>query len=337
MPVAVCDDRNVRAAVLLLGVVACGGGDAEPRHLPGSPDATRALAFTASGRPVAIGGTSTFGLAFLQHQDGDAWVRADRIPGFGTRALLIGGGSIGPLLALDDTTLYQLEEATMTWNGFTIPFGASLGTIFGTDGGGRVYGLDLSGGDGNGAVLTWMPGDTRWIELAGTRPIGAGAKQFVVESTGRVTWFMPGAGIVRADAGTQATIVDCNELGDCTVPFTGLSYDDRGALTFLVCPREAPPRFAVRLASGDTVSQQHPVPSDVTVCVGLDTAPDGTTVLAGVDDSGDGPLSILGVRSTSWERIAAASQGLTYVIRDGGAVFGYGDAQLERGIYQVEF
>lgn len=327
----------MRTVLVLLAIGGCDGGDAEPRHLPGSPDATRALGFTASGRLVAIGGTSTFGLAFLQHQDGDVWVRADRVPGFGTRAKLIGGGASSPLLALDDATLYQLDEVAMVWNGITIQVGASSGTIFGTDGGGRVYGLDLAGGDGNGAVVTWMPGEARWSELAGTRPMGAGAKQFVVESTGRVTWFVPGQGIFRADAGTRTTIIDCHDLGDCTVPCTALSYDDLGTLTFLVCPREAPPRFVVRMASGDTIAQQLPVPSDVTACLGLDTAPDGTTVLAGIDDSGDGPLSILGVRSMEWARIAAASQGLTYVIRDRDTVFGYGDAQLERGIYEIEF
>ena len=181
----------MRAAVLL-ALVACGGDDAEPRRLPGSPDATRALAFTASGRPVAIGGTSTFGLAFHQHQDGERWVRAELVAGFGTRALLIGGGSSGPLLAVGDTTLYSLiEDPAMTWNGITIPMGPGSGTIFGADGSGRVYGLDLAGGDGNGAVVTWLPGQQVWTEVSGTRPIGAGAKQFAVEPTGRVTWFVP--------------------------------------------------------------------------------------------------------------------------------------------------
>jgi len=328
----------VHRAVVLVALVACGGGgDAEPKLLPGSPDATRTLAFTTTGTPVAIGGSSTFGLAFLQHQDGDAWVRATNVPGFGTRAQLIGGGPGVPLLAASDTTIYRLvDEAAMIWDGISIPIGASTGTIFGTDATGRVYALDLAGGDGNGAVVTWTPGEIRWAELAGTRPMGAGAKQFVVEPSGRVTWFVPGQGIVRAAAGAQAMAVDCHDVGDCTVPFTSLSYDDAGALTLLVCPREAPPRFALRLGDGDTVAQELPLPSGVTLCLGLDSAPDGTSLLGGVDDSGEGPLALLGARSTAWDRVAAASQGLTYVIRDRSTVFGFGDAQLERGIYQFE-
>jgi len=330
-----------RAAAWLaaISLVACGGEeDAEPRLLPGSPDATRALGFTASGRPVAIGGTSTFGLAYLQHQDGDTWIRAAVVPGFGTRAQLIGGGASVPLLALSDTTLYRIvDEAAMTWDPITIPLGASSGTVFGADATGLVFALDLSGGDGNGAVVTWRPGDAVWTELAGTRPIGAAAKQFVVEPGGRVTWFVPGRGIVRAAAGTQATIVDCHGFGDCTVPFTSLSYDDSGALTVLVCPREAPPRFALRLADGDTVAQELPLPADITICVGLDTAPDGASVLAGVDDAGDGPLALLPARATTWTRVAAASASLTYVLRDRRTAFAHGDAQTTRGIYQLDF
>ena len=323
----------------MISLVACGGDeDVEPRLLPGSPDATRALGFTASGRPVAIGGTSTFGLAYLQHQDGDIWVRAAVVPGFGARAQLIGGGTSVPLLALSDTTLYRIvDEAAMTWDAITIPLGASSGTVFGTDATGLVYALDLSGGDGNGAVVTWMPGDALWAELAGTRPMGAAAKQFIVEPSGRVTWFVPGQGIVRAASGTQATIVDCHDVGDCTVPLTSLSYDDGGALTFLVCPREAPPRFALRLADGDTVAQELPLPSDITVCVGLDTAPDGTSLLAGVGDTGDGPLALLPARATTWTRVAAASSSLTYVLRDRRTAFAHGDAQAVRGIYQLDF
>jgi len=325
----------VRAAVALLALVACSDGDAEPTLLAGSPDATRSLAFAASGEPVAIGGSSTFGLAFLQHREGDAWIRAEQVAGFGTRALLLGGAT-RPLIAVGDTTLYRLtDEGAMTWEGFTIPTGVS-GSIFGVDGDGRIYGLDLAGGDGNGAVMSWLPPETRWTEVAGTRPIGPGAARFVVEASGRVTWFVPDRGIVRADAGTQATLVDCHELGDCSVPFTSLSYDDRGSLTFLVCAPAAPPRFAVRLPDGDTVPQERPVPSDITTCLGLGTAPDGTTIIAGVGDAGEGPLSILPASSATWERVAAAAHGLTYVVRDRNTVFAFGDAQLERGIYQID-
>ena len=35
----------------------------------------------------------------------------------------------------------------MLWDGISIPIGASTGTIFGTDATGRVYALDLAGGD----------------------------------------------------------------------------------------------------------------------------------------------------------------------------------------------
>jgi hypothetical protein len=237
------------AAVL----AACGGHeDATPQLLPGSPDATRALAFTASGTLVAIGGTSTFGLAFLQHQDGDTWVRAPLVPGFGSRAQLIGGGTTASLLALDDTTLYRLiDETAMTWDGITIPVGASTGTAFGTDATGVVYALDLAGGDGNGAVITWMPGSMRWTEVAGTRPMGSRASGFVVEPSGRVTWFVPGQGIVRAEAGTQTTIVACADVGDCMTPMTFLTYDDHGTLTAFVCAPDAPSAASTSSISSD--------------------------------------------------------------------------------------
>jgi len=327
----------MRAAVALLALVACSDGDAEPTLLAGSPDATRSLAFASSGRPVAIGGTSAFGLAFLQHHDGERWIRAELVPGFGTRALLLGGGATTPLVAVSDTTLYRLADATaMTWDGISIPAGASSGTIFGVDGSGRIYGLDLAGGDGNGAILSWLPGEARWMEVAGTRPLGLGAARFVVEASGRVTWFVPDRGLVRAEAGAQATLVDCHDLGDCSVPFTSLSYDDLGALTFLGCSPTAPPRFAIRLPDGDTVPQERPIPSDITTCLGLATAPDGTTILAGVDEAGDGPLSILPANTATWERVAAAAHGFTYVVRDRTTVFALGDGQLERGIYQID-
>ncbi len=323
--------------MVLIALVACGGdGDVEPELLSGSPDATRALAFTASGRLVAIGGTSSFGLAYLQHQDGDAWVRAANVPGFGTRAQLIGGGPSVPLFAASDTTLYSLDETTMTWDGITIPAGATTGTVFGADGDGRIYALDVGDGDGNGAVVTWMPGDARWVELAGTRPLGPSASQFVVEAAGRVTWVVEGAGVVRADAGAQAAIVTCSDLGDCSLPIEGLSYDDVGALTLVTCPREDPPRFAIRLAGDDAVPQQIPLPSEISGCIGLDTAPDGTTVLAGFGYAEDGVLAILPPRSTTWRRVSAASQGRTYVIRDRSSVFAFGDAQLDRNIYVID-
>jgi outer membrane protein assembly factor BamB len=327
----------VRAAVALLALVACSDGDAEPTLLAGSPDATRALGFTETGTPVAIGGTSTFGLAFLQHQVGDTWIRAELVPGFGTRAQLIGGGTHGPLLALDDITLYRLvDETARSWDGITIPAGASTGTVFGADATGHVYALDLAGGDGNGAVVAWMPGDPRWIEVPGTRPLGPGAKGFIVEADGRVTWFVPDRGIVRVDAGAQGTIIDCHELGDCSVPFTSLAYDDRGALTFLVCSPDVPPRFAIRLAAGATVGQQLPLPSGATRCLGLGASADGTRFLAGVDGTDDGPLARLGPSSASWTRVAAASPGFRYVVRDARSVFAFGDAQPERGVYQID-
>lgn len=330
-----CDDRSVRCALLFLALVGCSDGDAEPQLLAGSPDATRSLAFAPSGRPVAIGGTSTFGLAFLQHHDGSSWVRAELVPGFGTRALLLGGGP-APLVAVSDTTLYRLiDETARTWEGFTIPSGVS-GSIFGVDADGRIYGLDLASGDGNGAVVSWKPPETRWTEVPGTRPLGLAAARFVVEPSGRVTWFVPDRGLVRAEGGAQATLVDCHDLGDCSVPFTSLSYDDRGTLTFLVCSPTMPPRFAARLPDGDTVAQERPVPSAIATCLGLGTAPDGTTVLAGVDDEGDGPLAIMPAGSATWERVAAAAHGLTYVVRDRNTVFAFGDAQLERGIYQID-
>jgi len=122
--------RSLIAVVLAAG---CGGGDAEPELLAGSPDATRALAFDARGNPVAIGGTSTFGLAFVHHQAGDRWVRAAGVAGFGARAQLLGGGTL-PLYALSESTLYRLDDpALYAWSTFPIPPGVTAGTPVGVD------------------------------------------------------------------------------------------------------------------------------------------------------------------------------------------------------------
>jgi hypothetical protein len=317
--------------VLLVALAGCSDEPVEVVLVPGSPDATRTVAFDADGALVAIGGPSAFGLAQLQRLDGEQWVHADGVASFGASAQLLGGGAL-PLYAISETTLYRLDDvAAFRWSAFPIPLGVTEGTLFGVDASGAVYALDLSEGDGNGAVITWRPGEVRWAELAGSRPMGALARGYVVEPSGRVSWIVPDVGVVRVDGGVQATIVDAG-------PVEALTYDANGNLTFLACPVEQPPRMAKRLRDGATVAQEARIPSSDVRCHGLVTAPDGTSLLATLDASGaGGTLAVWDAGADGWSRVAPATRALRYAIRDGATAFGFGDALELRGIYRVEF
>ncbi|MDX2092654.1 MAG: hypothetical protein SFX73_32615 [Kofleriaceae bacterium] len=319
--------RSLLSSLVL--IAACTEEDAPMVHIAGSPDATRTVAFDADGGLVAIGGPSAFGLAHLQRLDGEQWVQAEGVAGFGARVQLIGGGDL-PLYAVGETTLYRLDDvAAFRWSAFPIPLGVTDGTVFGVDAMGAVYGIDLS--EGEGFVVTWMPGDQRWLELAGSRPLVATAHGYVVEPAGRVTWIDPETGVVRLDGGAQTTLVEPG-------PFASLTYDARGNLTFLACPAEQPPRMAKRLRAGATVAQDAMIPTSDTACHGLTTAPDGTSLLATLDGSGaGGTLSVWRPGEDGWSRVAPATSALRYTIRDGTSAFGYADALELRGIYRIDF
>lgn len=318
--------RTAASIACSIVLAACGGGDAELELLPGSPAATRALAFAADGSPVAIGGPSTFGLAQLQvHADG-AWTVVPGAAGFDARAQLLGGGAL-PLSALSQsTTLYRAgEPVRAAWTAYAIPAGATPGTLFGTDATGRIYGLDLADGDGNGAVVSWLPGNARWDEVPGTRPVEAGVRELVVEGSGRVSWIAPGIGVVRVEAGARSVVVDC-----AACAFHTPTYDAAGALTVVACPT------IVRVRADGGVVELG-APDGHVACASLDTAPDGTTLLASFGDTGDGALSILGPRAAGWDRIAAARPGLTYLIRDQATAYAHGDGAGAHGVHVIAF
>lgn len=288
--------------------------------LVGTPDANRALAFDARGNVVAIGGTSTFGLAHLQRQIGETWTRAAGVAGFGSRAQLLGGGEL-PLYAVSESSLYRLDDvATFAWSALPIPQGATANTLFGVDGGGVVYALDLADGLENGAIVAWNPDLVRWSEVAGTRPLGVGASSFAVSASGAVAWAVPGIGVRGVEAGAQVTRIDC---ADCTIAH--LAFDRTDTVLALACPGA--------LIRG---AQDAPLPSDQVTCHGADAIADGAVLLAGLDASGTGGGLFLAT-GTTWTRVAATSSAFTYVLRDRETAFAFADGSVERGIYQLSF
>ncbi len=319
----------MRVALVVGLLVACGSDDAEPIHLAGSPDATRALAFTARGTPVAIGGTNAFGLMYLQHQDGERWVRAAGVPAFGSAAQLIGGGG-RPLYALSDTTLYALDETTMTWTATVMPAGPWPGTVFGTDTSGLVYALDVGTGQGDSAVVAWMPGATRWYDVAATRPTGNLAAP-AVGADGRVAWLMIDTGIVEVADGMRTLLVDCTGQ-TCAQGAGQLTFAASGTLTFRVCADDGGPPVVMRVE--DAGVTELPTPADATSCGDLTTAADGSSLLA---SSYDGAVWRVAARGATWSRVASAEPGMRYVLRDQATAFAIGDPlQGVHGLYRLD-
>ena len=314
--------RGRIAIAWLLAIVGCGddGGDATPVLLPGSPAVTRAFL-----HGYAIGGDSAFGLSRLLERRGDAWTPIADVSPFGARAQLFSGDAI---VAVSETTLYRQDGAS--WTALAIPTATTAITIVGADGGAMIgAALDPDGG----ALVTWMPPAASWVEVPGSRPIGIGARAFLVEHQ-RVTWSDPARGIVRVEAGAQATIVDCtaDEFGACVTPLVPLAYGADDALSILACASDAPPFAAFRVL-GD---QHTPIglPANLPACAGVRSA-GGTSVLATLPgDGGEGILLELGPTAKAWRRVARASPGLTYVPA-GDVIDAYGDGLAARGIYEL--
>lgn len=301
---------------MLVCLAACGDdGDAAAELLAGSPAVTRAL----YGDHV-VGSDSAFGLARLVHREGKAWSPVPEVPPFGARAILFEGDA---LYAASESTLYRQDGAT--WSSRAIPPATSTVTILGAIGD-VIYGSapDIDGG----AVVTLAPGAQQWAEVPGSRPIGTGARQFLLED-GRLTWSDPARGIVRAEAGGQRVIVDCapEELGACGVPLLPLFSTASDELALIACSHDAPPSAAFRLRGEELVAVT--LPADLPNCIAASSEP-GQAVLAT-----DGILYRLDRKATAWKRIALASPGLTYV-PSGDQIYAYGDGIDARGIYVID-
>lgn len=302
--------------VCLTALAACGDdGDVSADLLAGSPAATRAL-----HGDYVIGGDSAFGLARLVHHVGDEWQVAADVSPFGSRALLFEGDA---LYAASDTTLYRLDGSA--WSARSIPPAATAVTIIGAVGD-VIYGRapDPDGG----AIVTWTPNTQLWAEVPGGRPMGTGARAFLLEDV-RITWSDPTRGIVRAEGGAQTVIVDCapEERGACVTPLLPLFYAANDELALIACSHDAPPSAAFRLRGDELVTIE--LPTEIPSCLAATSEPDQAVLAT------DGILYRLDEKATVWRRIALASPGLTYV-PSGDKIYAFGDGVLARGIYVLD-
>ena len=308
------------AVALVVAIAACGDdGDITPEPLAGAPPVTRAL--LPSDPVIAIGGDSAFGLARLVQRTGDTWKPALNVVPFGAGAQLFQGDVP---IAASETTLYRLEdEARFAWTAISIPPGSAQIELIGADGD-TIYGIapDTDGG----AVVRWVAGSAIWQEV--TRPIGTGARAFLIEPE-RITWSDPARGVVVAERGAQIVVADCTleELGACSTAILPLAYAPNGDLAVIGCPRDAPPIAAYRVHAGELVAVG--LPDDLSPCVAA-TGGAGHGVIATEDAVLD-----LAPAAKSWKRVAASSPGLRY-ISAGGAIYAYGDGISARGIYLLD-
>ncbi len=305
-----------RALVCLTVLAACGDdGDASADLLAGSPAATRAL-----HGDYVIGGDSAFGLARLLHHTGSSWAPAADVAAFGSRAILFEGDA---LYAASETTLYRLDGTV--WSARPIPPATTAVTIIGAVGA-VIYG-SAPDPDG-GAIVTWSPGTQLWAEVPGGRPMGIGARAFLVADN-RITWSDPARGIVRAEGGAQRVIVDCAPVdhGACMTPLLPLFDTANDELALIACSHDAPPSAAFRLRGDEMVPVG--LPAEVPACIAATSEP-GQAVLAT-----DGILYRLDQKATAWKRIALASPGLTYV-PSGDKIYAFGDGVTARGIYVLD-
>lgn len=313
-----------RAAALagVLALAGCGDdGDATAEPLAGAPAATRALLGTH-----VIGGDTAFGLARLSEHVGDRWVVATEVPPFGAQALLFGTTVIH---AASETTLYRLEGGA--WIPRAIPPASTAVTLIGADGD-LVYGItpDPDGG----AIVRLAPATSIWEEVPGSRPIGLGARSFVIEHD-RVTWSDPARGILQVTNGAQATLADCAdaELGGCASPLVPL-YDspDRG-LAVVRCTLDEPPSAAFWILGSERTPIE--LPTSLGGCAGATREAGRAVIATSEGDLGQGLVLRLEGSATAWKRITVATDGLTYVPAQD-RIYGYGDGVTARGIYVID-
>jgi hypothetical protein len=314
-----------RAAAIaaVLAIAACGGDDEiTPEPLVGAPAAVRAL--LPSDPMIVIGGDSAFGLARLLKRTGDTWTPAADVVPFGSQAMLFQGDVP---MAASETTLYRLEDtARFTWTAIAIPPASSQVQLIGAVGD-AIYGIapDPDGG----AVVRWVRGTAIWQEV--TRPIGTGARAFLVEPDS-IIWSDPARGVVVAVgdvAGHQETVAHCTtpELGECSTALLPLALSPDAGLALIGCPSDGPPFAAYRAQLGELVEVG--LPDDLSPCLGA-IGGAGHGVLWTEDAVLD-----LGPTAKSWKRIAASGPGLRY-ISAGRAIYGYGDGISARGIYLLD-
>ncbi|HEY4056285.1 MAG TPA: hypothetical protein VGM39_06735 [Kofleriaceae bacterium] len=320
---------------MLACVVLAACGDANPTisHLDGSPDAVRAVVTGPSGDTLAIGGESAFGLASLQREDGGGWSNADGVPAFDAHAKLFSHGE--HYYALSATQLYVLNGDA--WQANPLPTGVTADTEFGVDDDGRVYGLELDT-DGGGAVLSLMPGDNRWTELPGSRPIGVDATSFVVEGAGTVTWTAPDTGLITVVDGVRSTAVDCNtnaHLGGCGTELV-VYGEDNGTYLVLACNETKQAMMVLSDAEPDR-EREDPVPGDNRTCRSFGANSDGGRPIVATYDA-DGNDAKLYWYTGSWNKLDADA-GLFYAY-GGDDLYGWSEMPIgdaPRGIYEVSF
>jgi hypothetical protein len=313
--------------LVAIAIPAC-SDDVEITRLPGSPAATRALTFFDDGTPIAIGGDSEFGLAYLQAPNGSSWERAVDVPAFDAHAKLLRGSS--DIFAIDETQVHRWERAAMgggfAWKTIAIPGGVTPDTAFAVDDLGHIFALELQL-DGAGAVWSWRTDTTRWEEVPMTRPIGVGATNFAISNSGNtVAWSVPDVGLVRIDriANTRTDIA-CEDpaLGACAATVRGLATSDE-VVTALVCDQEVNGLRSVVTITAAGIGPAYSF-RDAS-CRSLARISYGTVLVVG--DS----VYTLGNSDDGLARITDADPALTYTLFDPSTAFAFGD-----GIYRIDF
>ena len=314
----------------ILVVLAACSGDVEITRLPGSPAAMRALTFFDDGQPIAIGGDSDFGLAYLQTPGGgDAWTRAVDVPAFNANAKLMRGRS--DILAIDETQVYRWERANtgggFAWKSIAIPFGTTANTAFAVDELGHVFALELQP-DGAGAVWSWRIDTNRWEEIPITRPIGAGAEHFTISDSGNsVAWSVPGTGIVLVDriANTR-TEISCQDpaLGACAATVRGLVMHGNEVVHALVCDQEPNGVRSVVSITASGIGPAYDFRDEA--CRSIVQISYGTMLV--VADS----VYVFQNADDGFVELTEADPGLTYTLFDPSTAYAFGD-----GIYKIDF
>lgn len=308
-------------------VLAACGDDVEITRLPGSPAATRALTFFDDGQPIAIGGDSEFGLAYLQTPEGDAWTRAVDVPAFDANAKLLRGSN--DIFAIGETQVYRWERANngggFAWKAIGIPFGTTPNTAFSVDDLGDIFALELQP-DGAGAVWTWRTDTNRWEEIPITRPIGVGAVNFTTSDSGNtIVWSVPDVGIVWVDriANTRTEIA-FEDAALAAAAVRGLVIRGDEVAHALVCDGEANGVRSVVSITAAGIGPANDFHDEA--CRSIAQITYGTMLVVG--DS----VYVLGNPDDGLVELADADPALTYTLFDPSTAFGYGD-----GIYRIDF
>ncbi len=315
-------------SIVLLALAAC-GDDVTITELPGSPSATRALTFFDDGTPIAIGGDSEFGLAYLQTPGtGDTWTRATEVPAFDANAKLVRGNS--DIFAIGETLVHRWERANngggFAWKSIAIPFGTTANTAFAVDDLGHIFALELQP-DGAGAVWTWRTDTNRWEEIALSRPIGLGANHFAISRSGNhVAWSVPGAGFVWLDRiASTRTEISCEDpaLGACAATVHGVVTTDE-VMHALVCDQEPNGLRSIVPITSSGVGPS--VTFHDEACHALASISYGTQLLVA-----DG-VYVLHNGDDGLVRITDADPALRYTLFDPSTAYAFGD-----GIYRIDF